>query len=70
MKRAKLSGLKRNAAVVVGNVGAAEDAAVLMCANDDEELLLRGHATWAPGGSPHWVPIDPRPSASARFNSA
>jgi epoxyqueuosine reductase len=47
MKRAKLRGLKRNAAVVLGNVGTAEDADVLARALDDEEPLVREHAAWA-----------------------
>jgi epoxyqueuosine reductase len=47
MKRAKLRGLKRNAAVVLGNIGATEDAAVLELALDDAEPLVREHAAWA-----------------------
>ena len=47
MKRAKLRGLKRNAAVVLGNVGTAEDADVLTRALEDDEPLVREHATWA-----------------------
>ena len=47
MKRAKLRGLKRNAAVVLGNVGTAEDMDVLARALDDPEPLVRGHAAWA-----------------------
>jgi epoxyqueuosine reductase len=47
MKRAKLRGLKRNAAVVLGNVGTADDADVLTRALDDEEPLVREHARWA-----------------------
>ena len=47
MKRAKLRGLKRNAAVVLGNVGTADDADVLTRALDDEEPLVREHAAWA-----------------------
>ena len=47
MKRAKLRGLKRNAAVVLGNVGAAEDTAALRGALDDPEPLVREHAAWA-----------------------
>jgi len=47
MKRAKLRGLKRNAAVVLGNVGTAEDVDVLTRALDDEEPLVREHAAWA-----------------------
>ena len=47
MKRAKLRGLKRNAAVVLGNVGVAEDIAVLRRALTDPEPLVRDHAAWA-----------------------
>ena len=45
--RAKLRGLKRNAAVVLGNVGTADDADVLTRAVDDDEPLVREHAAWA-----------------------
>jgi epoxyqueuosine reductase len=44
MKRAKLRGLRRNAVVVLGNVGTAEDVDVLTRALDDEEPLVRAHA--------------------------
>ena len=47
MKRAKLRGLKRNAAVVLGNLGTAEDADVLELALDDPEPLVRAHAASA-----------------------
>jgi epoxyqueuosine reductase len=50
MKRAKLRGLKRNAAVVLGNLRAgshAESAEVLTCALDDADSLVREHAAWA-----------------------
>ena len=47
MKRAKLRGLKRDAAVVLGSIGTMEDAAVLRRALDDPEPLVREHATWA-----------------------
>ena len=46
MKPAKLRGLERNAAVVLGNVGTAEDVDVLTRALDDEPLV-RAHAAWA-----------------------
>jgi epoxyqueuosine reductase len=55
MKRAKLRGLKRNAAVVLGNSltteGAqdAEDVDALRRALDDPEPLVREHAAWALG---------------------
>jgi epoxyqueuosine reductase len=47
MKRAKLRGLKRNAAVVLGNLGGAEEEVVLIDALDDPEPLVREHAAWA-----------------------
>jgi epoxyqueuosine reductase len=47
MKRAKLRGLKRNAAVVLGNARNAEDADVLTRALDDHQPLVREHAAWA-----------------------
>ena len=49
MKRAKLRGLKRNAAVVLGNVGRVEDVAALVAALSDEEAIVRQHAAWALG---------------------
>jgi epoxyqueuosine reductase len=47
MKRAKLPMMKRNAAVVLGNVGTADDVDVLTRALDDAEPLVREHAAWA-----------------------
>ena len=54
MKRAKLLGLKRNAAVVLGNpslrsgrAARAEDVDVLARALHDTEPLVREHAAWA-----------------------
>jgi epoxyqueuosine reductase len=47
MKRAKLRGLRRNAAVVLGNVGDADDVDLLTRALDDREPLVREHAVWA-----------------------
>ncbi|MEO8334777.1 MAG: tRNA epoxyqueuosine(34) reductase QueG [bacterium] len=54
MKRAKRRGLKRNAAVALGNVGSAADVAALDAALSDEEPLVRAHVAWALGriGSP------------------
>ena len=49
MKRAKFSGLRRNAAVVLGNVGLIDDAPALIVALRDESSLVRGHAAWALG---------------------
>jgi epoxyqueuosine reductase len=47
MKRAKLRGLKRNAAVVLGNAGVMDDVAALVDALDDADPLVRVHAAWA-----------------------
>ena len=48
MKRAKLRGLKRNAAVVLGNVGTAEDLGLLERVSEEEpEEMVREHAAWA-----------------------
>ena len=49
VRRAKLRGLKRNAALVLGNVGTAEDVDALTRALGDEEPLVREHAAWALG---------------------
>ncbi len=69
MKRAKLRGLKRNAAVVLGNAAAVEDVPVLVDALDDPEPLVRAHAAWALGriGSPEALAaVRARPSALGR----
>ena len=47
MKRAKLPAMKRNAAVVLGNVGTADDIDALTRALDDAEPLVREHAACA-----------------------
>lgn len=49
MRRATRRGLRRNAAVALGNLG--DDAAVpaLMQALEDSDPLVRGHAAWALG---------------------
>ena len=47
MKRAKLRGLKRNAAVALGNVGAADDVPALEAALSHDEPLVREHAASA-----------------------
>jgi epoxyqueuosine reductase len=39
--------MKRNAAVVLGNVGTAEDVDALTRALDDAEPRVREHAAWA-----------------------
>ena len=52
MKRAKLRGLKRNAAVALGNIGTADDIDALERALDDDEPLVREHVAWALGRQP------------------
>ena len=47
MKRTKLRGLKRNAAVVLGNIGTSAEVPVLASALEDPEPLVREHAAWA-----------------------
>jgi len=47
MKRAKLRGLKRNAAVVLGNVGDEEDIAVLLASKAGSDPLVAEHVDWA-----------------------
>jgi epoxyqueuosine reductase len=49
MKRAKLGGLKRNAAVVLGNLANPEDAPVLTAALESPDPLVQAHAAWALG---------------------
>lgn len=49
VKRTKLRGLKRNAAVVLGNIGSTDDVPVLLAALEDPEPLVREHAAWALG---------------------
>jgi epoxyqueuosine reductase len=49
MKRAKLRGLRRNAAVVLGNVMDGSVLPSLTAALTDEESLVRSHAAWAIG---------------------
>ncbi|HEX6599165.1 MAG TPA: HEAT repeat domain-containing protein [Gemmatimonadaceae bacterium] len=63
MKRAKLRGLKRNAAAVLGNVGEPEDLPVLTRALDDPEALVREHAVWAL--QKHSPTRNPSPDAAA-----
>jgi len=48
IKRAKLWMLKRNAAVVLGNVGTHEDGPVLEAALVHDEPFVRERAAWAP----------------------
>jgi epoxyqueuosine reductase len=47
MKRAKRRGLARNAAVVLGNVGTANEILALEAALAHDEPLVREHAAWA-----------------------
>ncbi|HJP85598.1 MAG TPA: tRNA epoxyqueuosine(34) reductase QueG [Gemmatimonadaceae bacterium] len=47
MKRAKLRGLKRNAAVALGNVGAETDLDLLRSARASADEMVRDHIDWA-----------------------
>lgn len=47
MKRAKLPAMKRNAAVVLGDTGSAEEADALTRALANEEPFVREHEFWA-----------------------
>jgi epoxyqueuosine reductase len=47
IKRAKLRGLNRNAAAVLGDVGGADDSDALIRALEDDDQLVREHAAWA-----------------------
>ncbi len=47
IKRAKLWMLKRNACVVLGNIGTADDLAVLEAMQSHEHEMVRDHAAWA-----------------------
>ena len=47
IKRAKLWMLQRNACVVLGNVGTAEDLAVLDAMRTHDHAIVREHAAWA-----------------------
>ena len=47
MKRAKIRGLKRNSAVVLGNTGAMDNLSALQQALDDSEPPVREHMEWA-----------------------
>ena len=49
IKRAKLSGLKRNACVALGNLGDAAAIPALARALADDDALVRSHAAWALG---------------------
>ena len=49
IKRTKRRGLLRNTAVVLGNVGGADDVPALGVALSDDEPLVRQHAAWALG---------------------
>lgn len=64
MEHAKLCGLKRNVAVVLGNVGGEDYLAVLERALDDLEPLVREHTAWALGRAAEpWAPPRNVPSA-------
>jgi epoxyqueuosine reductase len=47
MKRAKFDGLRRNAAIVLGNAGSEDDIDTLTAALEDPSPVVREHAAWA-----------------------
>ena len=47
VRRAKLSGLRRNAVVAMGNSGEAKFLPTLKCLTDDSDLIVADHAQWA-----------------------
>ena len=47
MKRAKQTGLKRNAAVVLGNVGEESDLPTLVASRETADAMVRDHIDWA-----------------------
>jgi epoxyqueuosine reductase len=47
MKRAKLRGLKRNAATVLGNIGSRDDLDLLQAVCEDPDTMVAEHARWA-----------------------
>lgn len=49
MRRASRSGLRRNAAVVLGNRGDPAAMTALVAALQDDDAVVRGHAAWAIG---------------------
>jgi epoxyqueuosine reductase len=49
VKRTRWAGLRRNAAVALGNIGDAESVPALVRALNGEPELVRGHAAWALG---------------------
>ena len=49
MRRATRSGLRRNAAIVLGNLGDREHVPALVAALGDPDPVVRGHAAWALG---------------------
>src|SRR2546422_11015829 len=55
IKRAKRQGLRRNAAVALGNLRDARAVPALARALDDADPIIRGHAAWALGriADPH-----------------
>ncbi|TMJ03178.1 MAG: tRNA epoxyqueuosine(34) reductase QueG [Bacillati bacterium ANGP1] len=53
IKRAKRQGLRRNAAVALGNLRDPRAVPALVRALDDEDSIVRGHAAWALGRIAH-----------------
>ncbi len=66
MKRAKLEGLKRNAAVAMGNRGDRRYLPALAGALADPSPVVRGHAAWALGKLAGGAPADALRAAQQR----
>jgi len=61
LRRAKLTGLKRNLCVVLGNLGDENSVPVLNRALNDDKAIVRSHAAWALGrigGSIAWQALE------------
>ncbi len=61
VRRAKLTGIKRNLCVVLGNIGDTNSVPVLNRALSDNEAIVRSHAAWALGqigGSIAWQSLE------------
>jgi epoxyqueuosine reductase len=70
MKRAKLRGRKRNAAVVLGNVGTRDDIDALLRALEAEEALVREHGASRLPASRSWRRLSGRPALPWRVRVA
>ncbi|WP_409965380.1 hypothetical protein [Gemmatimonas sp.] len=65
IKRATLWMLQRNACVVLGNIGTAEDLPVLEAMREHEHAIVREHAAWALARLPRVIGAAPRARSAA-----